>query len=101
MVSDDEFMLCNLAAESHLLELNWVVNYWKKKDFGQLVFMISLAASINYLWKERKNRVFQHKCLVSEEVILKTGNDIRLKLTSLDQAENSLRTGKSAWSSSR
>ena len=36
VVSDAECMLCNKAAESHLLELNWGVNYWKKKDFGQL-----------------------------------------------------------------
>ena len=38
--------------------------------------------------------MFQHKCLVSEEVILKTENDIRLKLTSLDQVENSSRNWK-------
>ena len=35
--------------------------------------------------------MFQHKALSSEEVILKIETDIRLKLNSLDQIENSLR----------
>ncbi|GFS36222.1 hypothetical protein Acr_00g0044760 [Actinidia rufa] len=31
------------------LGLNWGVNYCKEEDFGQLVFMLFLAASIYYL----------------------------------------------------
>ena len=35
------------------LGLNWGVNYCKEDNFGQLVFMLFLAASIYYLWGKR------------------------------------------------
>ncbi|KAI8532530.1 hypothetical protein RHMOL_Rhmol11G0220700 [Rhododendron molle] len=75
LLGDTTCCFCDAQVWSHLLEMNnidrgvlaftdeiaWACNHKAGPSLAHLVFRLSLAASVYWIWRERNFRIFQHQ----------------------------------------
>ncbi|KAI8563090.1 hypothetical protein RHMOL_Rhmol03G0086400 [Rhododendron molle] len=49
-------------------EINWPVQYLKKKGFSSALYKLAMAGTVYYIWKARNDSIFGNKQCISDPI---------------------------------